>query len=105
MPLQKYYVIPIGYARLLGQRVSVCDCGRTAVNLAAFGSAFVLLVAAVRGICNLNNLPRWCLVLFGLEFSAFRIKEHDAQIFLGSLPAVAVGFHRGHRRANTTAAA
>jgi len=32
--------------------------GRTAVNLAAFGSAFVLLVAAVRGICNPNNLPR-----------------------------------------------
>ena len=49
-----------------------------AVNLAAFGSAFGSLVAAVRGICNLNGLSRSRHVLFGLEFSAVRMKEHDA---------------------------
>jgi len=28
--------------------------------------------------CNLNSLPRWCHVLCGLEFSAVKMKEHDA---------------------------
>jgi hypothetical protein len=52
--------------------------GRAAVNLAAFTSAFGSLVAADRGFCSLNGLSRSCYVLFGLEFSAVRMKEHDA---------------------------
>jgi hypothetical protein len=39
----------------------------TAVNLAAFTGAFGSRVAAVRGVCNLNSLPRSCHVLFGLD--------------------------------------
>ena len=49
-----------------------------AVNLAAFDGALGVFVAALCGMRNLNSLPRRCHVLFGLEFSAVRIKEHDA---------------------------
>jgi hypothetical protein len=39
---------------------------------------FCSLGAAVRGVCNLNGLSRSRHVLFGLEFSAVGMKEHDA---------------------------
>jgi hypothetical protein len=55
---KKCYVIPIGYASpwIDPQRPHFRE--GAAVNLAAFGGAFGSLVAAVRGICNLNSLPR-----------------------------------------------
>ena len=49
-----------------------------AANMAAFDGAVVAFVAALRGIFDMNSLPRRRHVLFGLEFSGFRIKEHDA---------------------------
>ena len=50
-----------------------------AANLAAFASASGWLVAAVRGVCNLNIRSRVdALRDQGWEFSAVRMKEHDA---------------------------
>jgi hypothetical protein len=60
-------VIRVGY---LGARI--------AANLAAFTSASGFLVVAVRGANNPNSRRGHATHHAGLEFSAVRMKEHDA---------------------------
>ena len=75
-------------------------CDYAAANLAAFPGAFGAFVAA---LCSISKtVSARCAMRIRIGILRLQIKEHDAQIFPGSNPIVAVGFYRCHCRANTT---